>query len=112
MIDTLKTSALVTLLFTALVTFVFLATPSYAGPLTGAQTAGAIQSTGTLAPMTVAGRKGPSGLTGSGGAKKPCNGSTTSECCKGLSYCSCLYMPGSSSDNHPTACFKGSKPRG
>lgn len=112
MIDTLKTSALVTLLFTALMTVVLLATPSYAGPLHGAQSVGAMQSTGVLAPMTIAGRSGPSGLAGSGGAKKPCNGATTSTCCQGLSYCSCLYMPGSSSDNHPTACFKGRKPKG
>ena len=112
MIDTFKTSALVTLLFTALMTVVFLSTPSYAGPVTGVQNAGVMQSTGTLAPMTIAGRKGPSGLAAPGGrVKKPCNGSTTSTCCQGLAYCSCLYMPGSSSDNHPTACFKGTKPR-
>jgi len=43
-------------------------------------------------------------------ARKDCNGTTSSECCAGLSYCTCLYMPGST-DNHPTACFKGTPPR-
>lgn len=43
-------------------------------------------------------------------SRKNCNGKTTSECCAGLSYCTCLYMPGNSSDNHPTACFKGTPP--
>ncbi len=42
--------------------------------------------------------------------KKKCNGQTTADCCKGLSYCTCLYMPGSSDDDHPTSCFKGTPP--
>lgn len=48
--------------------------------------------------------------TPGGGAGKQCNGKTTSECCQGLSYCGCLYMPGSSSDNHPTSCHAGTPP--
>ncbi|MBU2582937.1 MAG: hypothetical protein KJ622_14600 [Alphaproteobacteria bacterium] len=106
MIDTFKTSTLITLLFAALMTVVFLSTPSYAGAIDGLHSAAAMQSTATLAPMTVAGRSGPSGYAAPGGrVRKPCNGQTTSDCCKGLSKCSCLYMPGSSSNNHPTACF-------
>lgn len=106
MIDTMKTSALITLLFAALMTVVFLATPSYAGPIDGLQSAGAMQTAVTLAPMTVAGRGGPGGFAAPGrNVRKPCNGQTTSQCCQGLSKCSCLYMPGSSSNNHPTACF-------
>jgi hypothetical protein len=26
-------------------------------------------------------------------AKKDCNGQTTEECCRGISYCTCLYPP-------------------
>ncbi|MDX2308790.1 MAG: hypothetical protein NW216_11175 [Hyphomicrobium sp.] len=37
------------------------------------------------------------------GARKKCNGQTTSECCAGISYCGCFYMPGSD-NNHPTSC--------
>lgn len=110
MIDTFKAPAIITILFAALMAFVFLATPSYAGPSDGARSMSTIQSTDTLAPMTIAGRGGPGGLVAPGGRlRKPCNGSTTSECCKGLSKCSCLYMPGSSSTNHPTACFATKK---
>jgi len=110
MIDTLKAPAIITVLFAALMTLVFLSAPSYAGSLTSAQSAAAIQSTSVLAPMTIAGRKGPSGLAAPGRrVRKPCNGSTTDDCCKGLSKCSCLYMPGSSSTNHPTACFATKK---
>ncbi|MGH1417664.1 MAG: hypothetical protein ACRBCJ_02280 [Hyphomicrobiaceae bacterium] len=43
--------------------------------------------------------------------KIKCNGKTTSECCSGLSYCGCLYMPGSSDDNHPTSCHSNPPPR-
>lgn len=106
MIDTLKASVLITLLFAALMTIVFLATPSYAGPVDGLHSAGAIKTAVTLVPMTIAGRSGTGSFATPGQrVKKPCGGQTTSQCCKGLSKCSCLYMPGSSSNNHPTACF-------
>ncbi len=48
MTDTFKTSAIITVLFTALMTVVFLAAPSYAGPNDGTQTEAAVQSTATL----------------------------------------------------------------
>lgn len=106
MINAFKAPAIVAILFTALMTVVFLSTPSYAGPIDGLQSVEVIQSTGNLTPTLIAGRQGPSGFAAPGGrVQKPCNGSTTSKCCKGLTKCSCLYMPGSSSTNHPTACF-------
>jgi hypothetical protein len=48
---------------------------------------------------------------GGGGVKIKCNGKTASQCCTGLSYCTCLYMPGLSSDDHPTSCHKGKPPQ-
>lgn len=42
--------------------------------------------------------------------KKKCNGLSTSACCEGISYCGCLYMPGSSDDNHPTSCTSSPPP--
>ncbi len=58
-------------------------------------------------------KRGPQkyAILGGGGVKLKCNGKTTSQCCTGLSYCGCLYMPGSSSDNHPTSCHEGTRPR-
>lgn len=44
------------------------------------------------------------------GARRDCNGQTTTQCCDGLSYCGCLYMPGSD-DTHPTACFANPPPK-
>lgn len=38
------------------------------------------------------------------GKAKRCNGQTTTTCCAGLSYCTCLYAPGSSDSTHPTSC--------
>lgn len=43
------------------------------------------------------------------GARKQCEGKTTTECCAGLSFCGCLYMPGSD-DTHPTSCFSNPPP--
>ena len=52
----------------------------------------------------------PTGVTAKHkGPRKQCNGSTTTECCAGLSYCSCLFMPGSTKDR-PTACFPNDPP--
>lgn len=102
MIASFKTSALITILFAAFMTVVLLATPSHAGAQGNAE---AIQSRVAASPVTLAANfKAPGGES-----RKKCNGKTTSECCKGLSKCSCLYMPGSSSDNHPTACFATKK---
>jgi len=42
--------------------------------------------------------------TPGGGSKVACNGKTTSQCCEGISYCGCLYAPGSTKDR-PTACY-------
>ena len=44
------------------------------------------------------------------GAKKQCNGKTTTQCCEGISYCGCFYFPGSDA-THPTSC-KSSPPSG
>ena len=107
MIETLKTTGLIALLVTSIVAIaVMLAPPSYASELGNAnQTPQISQSKISPAPMLLAYRLKAPGRE----SRKKCNGSTTSECCKGLSKCSCLYMPGSSSDNHPTACFTTKK---
>jgi len=48
MTDTLKTSAIITVLFTGLMTIVFLAAPSYADPIDGAQSSGEVRATSTF----------------------------------------------------------------
>lgn len=105
--ETLKTTGLIALLIASIVTIaVMLAPPSYAGELGNAQIDRQISQTRVApAPMQLAYKFKAPGRD----SRKKCNGSTTSECCKGLSKCSCLYMPGSSSDNHPTACFATKK---
>ncbi len=61
--------------------------------------------------MQTAGHKGPSNFKSKPKRKKiKCNGQTTSDCCSGLSYCSCLYMPGSSDNTHPTSCHSTPPP--
>jgi hypothetical protein len=42
------------------------------------------------------------------GKRVACNGKTASECCVGLSYCTCLYSPMGGAN--PTDCFAGTKP--
>ena len=46
------------------------------------------------------------------GPKRECDGKTTTQCCEGLAYCGCLYMPGKSDDTHPTSCFANPPPKG
>ncbi|CAN1722982.1 putative Secreted protein [Hyphomicrobium sp. 1Nfss2.1] len=45
------------------------------------------------------------------GLRRDCNGQTSDQCCEGLSFCGCLYMPGSD-NTHPTACFSRPPPKG
>jgi hypothetical protein len=42
------------------------------------------------------------------GKRVACNGKTATECCTGLSYCTCLYSPMGGAN--PTDCFNGTKP--
>jgi hypothetical protein len=53
-------------------------------------------------------------LTAPGKGKRvDCNGKTATECCKGISYCGCMYPPLGGSN--PFACFSSpppSKPKG
>ena len=44
------------------------------------------------------------------GKKVACNGKSASECCVGLSYCTCFYAPLSGKNAPPTECFAGTKP--
>ncbi len=105
MITTLKTTTIITALFAALMTVVLLASPTYAGPLDSQDQTAVAQTQIAPAMMTLAAKfKAPTRRS-----RVKCNGQTTDDCCKGLSKCSCLYMPGSSSTNHPTACFSTKK---
>ena len=53
-------------------------------------------------------------LTAPGKGKRvDCNGKTATECCKGISYCGCMYPPLGGAN--PFACFSSpppSKPKG
>lgn len=96
-----RTSLLVTAAFGT----VFLALPARADA-PPATTSVVHQSRVSLDGYSVAGNLKTPGKR----AKVQCNGKTTSECCSGLSFCGCLYMPGSSSDNHPTSCHSNPPP--
>jgi hypothetical protein len=109
LIKTLKISGLVALFATAVVMAgVMLAPSSYAGTLDNATGKQTFQTLKGPTAMRVAGSlKTPGKRT-----KKLCNGKTTTECCKGLSYCGCYYLPGTSDDTHPTGCKSNPPPKG
>lgn len=108
MTNAFQKTALVTMLFAALMTVVFLATPSFAGGIDHRVAEGTFQSRTAPAAIELATTlKAPTKRV-----KVKCNGKTTTQCCSGLSYCSCLYMPGSSDDTHPTSCHSTPGPHG
>ncbi len=109
MIDILKTSGLVALLAAGVVMIgVALAPASHAGTLEATAQQKTFQTLKAPASARVANKLRTPGPR----AEKKCNGKTTTECCKGLSYCGCFYFPGSSDDTHPTSCKSNPPPRG
>ena len=55
-------------------------------------------------------QRAPTGLAAPvKGARVACNGKTSTQCCAGLSYCTCLYSPMGGAN--PTDCFAGTKPK-
>lgn len=106
MMESFKTTGLVAVLVSSIMMIAFiLSSPSQAGEFHTQAAQPLAQTQMATAPMKLAlGLKAPTRQS-----RKKCNGKTTDDCCKGLSNCSCLYMPGSSSTNHPTACFATKK---
>ena len=104
MISILKISRLGALFAVALIAGgIALAPPSNAGTPTRQ---GAYQT--TKSPISPVAAK----LKNAGkGPRRDCNGKTTTQCCDGLAYCGCLYMPGKSDDTHPTSCFPNPPPK-
>jgi hypothetical protein len=102
MLESIKTTGLVALLFTALMTVIALSSPIRADEASSK----AVTALENVAPATITLAANFKANTKE--SRKQCNGQTTSECCKGLTKCSCLYMPGSTT-NHPTACFSSKK---
>jgi hypothetical protein len=47
-------------------------------------------------------------------AKVLCGGKTTSDCCKGISFCGCLYspMPAKGDEDKPLSCDSSPPPKG
>jgi hypothetical protein len=108
-IDILKTTRLVALLAAGVATIgVSLAPASYAGTPGDTTPQKTFQTLKAPASARVANKLKAPGPR----AEKKCNGKTTTECCKGLSYCSCFYFPGRSDDTHPTSCNSNPPPKG
>lgn len=107
MISSFKISRLTAFVAAAFVAAsVLLSAPAQAGASQDAMRQGTYQTVKSPISPVAAKLKTPGK-----GARKQCNGKTTSECCEGLSYCGCFYFPGSSDANHPTSCVS-SPPKG